>query len=116
MIKIQCSPEDQRRLLAFPHLTDPDTIANFIAWLKSNENEGIRRWYINKKPYTWYWSGYNGVVSSMPSHLWDLLPNHTSLSETAHKWTNQFTGTGLTPLNAILSYVPTPIFLLYISS
>ncbi|KAG9041133.1 hypothetical protein FS837_012691 [Tulasnella sp. UAMH 9824] len=101
--KISCSPEDQRRFLDFSRLTDPERIREFFDWLQSNENEGIRRWYINKKSYPWYWGGYNGVVSYMPGHLWDLLPNHTNLSETAHKWTNQFTGVGLTPLNAVLS-------------
>ena len=62
-------------------------------------------WIADKKPHPWFWGSVNEHLSKISHEDWCLTPGDTNLNEGAHPFTNMRTGTGLSLLEAIETYV-----------
>lgn len=71
-------------------------------------------WWADKKPHRWFFASINANLSRIELDDWHLTPSDTNLNESAHPYTNQHTGTGLTLVEAILKYVATAFIAIHL--
>lgn len=74
----------------------------------SPSNRTFADWYKDKEPYPWFFPSVMKHQTKIPQEIWYLTPGDTNLNESAHPFTNQFTGTNLSLLDAIQGYVLLP--------
>lgn len=74
----------------------------------SPSNLTFADWYKDKEPHTWFFPSVMKHQTKIPQEIWYLTPGDTNLNESAHPFTNQFTGTNLSLLDAIQGYVLLP--------
>ncbi|KAJ3831457.1 hypothetical protein F5878DRAFT_636252 [Lentinula raphanica] len=101
-LKNKVTPEQYQRMSMFVHLSSEAAIDEFTQWIRSLGNRHIQAWWDHKlQPFIL--SGIVQCRSKMSLESWTITDSTTNMNEAQHAWTNKFTGTKLSLLEAILT-------------
>ncbi|KAJ3710836.1 hypothetical protein C8R42DRAFT_729050 [Lentinula raphanica] len=100
-LKNKVTPEQYQRLLTFMHLSSEAAIEEFTQWIRGLGNRHVQAWWDHKlQPFIL--AGIIRCRSAMDLESWTITDSTTNMNEAQHAWTNKFTGTKLSLLEAIL--------------
>ncbi|PPR05947.1 hypothetical protein CVT24_004653 [Panaeolus cyanescens] len=95
-------PQDvMDRVRGFPFLKTRKEVTEFEEFCEQSEHKCLRDWIIDKKGSPWFIPSVNQFMSKISEEDWYLTPGDTNLNESAHPFTNAFTGTNLSLMEAI---------------
>ncbi|KAJ6518252.1 hypothetical protein C8R47DRAFT_1031643 [Mycena vitilis] len=102
-LKPYVTPDVLARLMEFPYLKTKDDVDQFTAWIAALKIKKVQDWWKHKLQYPWIIPSLVKSQSRIHAADWDITDSSTNLNEGQHHWTNQRTGTKLTPLEALES-------------
>ncbi|KAJ3964324.1 hypothetical protein EV361DRAFT_874092, partial [Lentinula raphanica] len=100
-LKNKVTPDQYQQLLTFMHLPSKTAIDDFTQWVEGLGNRRVKAWWDHKRQL-FILSGIVQCCSAMTSESWTITNSTTNMNEAQHAWTNKFTGTKLSLLEAIL--------------
>ncbi|KAJ3839444.1 hypothetical protein F5878DRAFT_724507 [Lentinula raphanica] len=101
-LKGKVSPEVHERLMQFMYLPNKEAVEAFTAWITELNQPQVTAWW-NHKLQPFILSGIVQCCSSMSAETWAITDSTTNMNESQHAWTNKFTGTKLSLVEAILT-------------
>lgn len=129
-LKNKVTPEVYNRLMKFMYLPSKEAVHEFTEWVASLNQAQVKGVYLfpcristhfvtslawwDHKLQPFILSGIIQCCSSMSAESWALTDATTNINEAQHAWTNKFTGTKLSLVEAILRQVSVSLVLSWI--
>ncbi|KAF7800308.1 hypothetical protein EIP86_011557 [Pleurotus ostreatoroseus] len=96
-----CPPDVMTRVRDVANFNSHDQVKEFGEWCEQSPHKALRDWWADKKPHPWWFSCVSPHLSLISKEDWLVTPHDTNMNESAHPYTNAYTGTKLSLLEGI---------------
>ncbi|KAJ7600076.1 hypothetical protein C8J56DRAFT_879820 [Mycena floridula] len=93
--------EDNAYIRSIRSIRTQDELDRYAKWCQNHENKKVKDWWADKDKVHWFVPCINEFFTKMSLENWYNSPSDTNLNESAHPYTNIFTGILLRLLEAI---------------